>query len=463
MWKRLEEIFTVCALLFCAGAFVPFLVHRSEQDSDVRPQNAAIALVQKQASSQSGDPTQPNPALLACQVFIYAGVAVLLFINRQKALIYLRNTKLLWAIVAMAFLSVLWSDVPNFAFRRCLNMLATSGFGLYLACRYSPRQMLRLMGWALLIAMACSIVVVLFWPDIGIDSQLTDYAWKGVFVQKNTLGRLMALGVLVFMFLASDSKDHRRAYSFASVLCVGVIFASRSATSALAVPILLSLVWLYALSRKRSFRFVFASAIVAAIGIACSVTVLTDPSDLFALAGRDATLSGRLEIWNAVLPKIMAHPWLGYGYSSFWLGMQSQASADLWSLLHWQIPHSHNGFLDLAEELGLIGLGLFLAGLIVSMSRGLRWARYQQANIGLWPLAYFSFMFFFNLSEGSILRQDNLFWVLYVTTFVFVAIETKVLVPVPLEAPVRNAHISLDSPSYAPLNTTKESMGMRWM
>ena len=461
MWKRLEEIFTVFALLFCAGAFTPLVSNRSDQVSDVQPQNAAIALMQKQAISQSADPTQQNRIMLACQIIVYGVVAVLLIVHRRQALLYLRNTKLLWAVVALAFLSVLWSDVPAFAFRRCLNMAATSGLGLYLVCRYSPRQLLRLLGWAFVVAIVCSVLVIVFVPDIGIDSALTDYAWKGIFVQKNTLGRFMALGVLVFLFLAVEDKAHRWGYGALSVLCACIVFASRSATSALAVPILLSLMWLFALSRQRSFRFVFASMAFAVIGITCALALFVDPSDLFAVAGRDATLSGRMEIWSAVLPKIMAHPWLGYGYSSFWLGMESQASADLWSILHWPVPHSHNGFLDLTEELGVVGLGLFLAGLVFSVNRGLRWARSQQAMIGLWPLAYISFMFLFNLSEGSILRQDNLFWVLYIATFVFVVNETRCLLPETLQSRLENTGMA-PPPLYASLGSARENMGTRW-
>jgi exopolysaccharide production protein ExoQ len=195
------------------------------------------------------------------------------------------------------------------------------------------------------------------------------------------------------------------------------------------VPILVMLVWLFALARQRSVWLVFPSALVALVGSACAVLLFVDTEDLFLLLGRDATLSGRLEIWNAVLPKIMEHPWLGYGYSSFWMGLESKPSADLWSILGWHVPHSHNGFLDLAAELGFVGLGLFLFGFFVSMKYGLQWARSQRGMIGLWPLAYLSFMFLFNLSESSILKQDNIFWALYIATTVFVVNQARKVQP----------------------------------
>lgn len=459
MPKRLEIVFTICALLFCAGAFIP-LANQGPQVSDELPQNKAIATVQKQAQNESRDPTNANPLMLGGQICVYGVVALLLLVHRHEALHLVQRTKLIWAIVALAFVSVLWSAVPGFAFRRCLNMTASSGFGLYLACRYSPRRLLRLLGWASIVALVCSLLVVLIRPDLAVDSAATSYGLKGVFVQKNTFARFMALGVLVFLFLAFDSKRHRFACGASAVFCACMIFAARSVTSLLAIPILLGLIWFFSLIRVRPFRRVFVPMAVAGVGIVCALVMFADPSNLFAVVGRDSTMSGRLEIWSAVLPKIMAHPWLGYGYGSFWLGMEGQASADLWSILHWQVPHSHNGFLDLAEELGVVGVSVFFAGFILSVKRGLTWARSQHAMIGLWPLAYLSFMFLFNLSEGSILRQDNLFWVLYIATSVFVVSRTEAPAPELLHAPVKPIGATANL-RYAHLRSAGGNVGMQ--
>lgn len=458
MWKRLENIFVVLTLLFCTGAFFP-LLEQGSQTADQRAPNAAIAALQKQANAQSGDPTKANHTLLGGQILVYGVVALLLFRHRRDVLLRIRHSKLLWAVIALAFLSVLWSEVPAFALRRCINLAATSAFGLYLGYRYPPRELLRLLGWTIMITAVGSILVVLLLPAAGIDSALTDYGWKGVFGQKNTLGRLMSLGVLVFLFLAFDSKAHRRAYVAASLLCAGMIVMARSDTSGLVVPILFLLLLLFALSRRRPLGKVLAVGVFALIGIICSLMLFLDAGDLPALVGRDSSLSGRVDIWIAVLPKIMDHPWLGYGYSSFWLGLESRSSADLWAMLGWHVPHSHNGFLDLAEELGVAGLGIFLLGFAVSMRRGLQWARLQGATLGLWPLAYLSFMFLFNLTEGSILRQDNLFWVLYVATFTFIAAETNQLLLHQTDlAPLRLE--MLQQPRYARLRSGSENAGV---
>lgn len=458
MWKRFEKVFIVVALLFCAGAFLP-LLNQDAPVPDERPANATIAALQKQAVAESGDPTKVNPLLRAGQILVYGVIAVLLFVNRRQILQQMRATQLLWILVALAFVSVLWSDVPAFAFRRCLNMAATTGFGLYLAFRYTPRQLLRLLGWALTVAIVCSLLVIFLRPEMGLDTALTNYGWRGIFGQKNTLGRLMSLGVLVFFFLAFDSKRHRWLYGVASLVCAGMLFKAGSATSIFAVPILLGLMFLFAISRRHTAWKVFGWASFSAVGVACGLLLFVDPNALFALMGRDATMSGRLDIWAAVLPKVMAHPWLGYGYSSFWLGLAGQSSSDLWSILEWHVPHSHNGFLDLVEELGIAGLLLFLAGFALSMKRGLQWARTQGSLLALWPLTYLSFMFLFNLTEGSILRQDSIFWVLYVATYVFVIVKTDRMLQPELAPAQAHDFEMIDGPPYGPLHPGNDPVG----
>ena len=413
--------------------------------------------MQKQASAQFSDPTQAHRGVVACQLAMYSILAVLLFLHRRALLAEMSHAKLMWAIVALAFLSCLWSDIPFYTFRRCLNLTATTSLGLYIACRYTPRQLLRLLSWALILTIVGSILAVVLMPSAGIDGAETNHAWRGVFSQKNSLGRLMTFGILVYFFLAYDDKSRRLFYGLAALACLGLLFMAGSMTSAVAVPILFVLLYVFRLLRKHSSGLVLLSASVALVGFTCAAMLFFDSNDFFSLLGRDSSFSGRLDIWSAVMPKIMDNPWLGYGYSTFWLGLDGQQSADLWSMLHWNVPYSHNGFLDLVEELGVVGLGLFLAGFVVSMRRALLWARVHRVAIGLWPLAYLSFMFVFNLTEGSILRQDNFYWVLYVATFVFTMAQTDALL-VPVKSPAYNRELGI-APQYATVRAGADNMG----
>jgi hypothetical protein len=56
---------------------------------------------------------------------------------------------------------------------------------------------------------------------------------------------------------------------------------------------------------------------------------------------------------------------------------------------------------------------LYVMGFVIMLVRSIRLARITSGLDGLWPLTYLTYIFLSNLSEGGLLGQNNLFWVLY--------------------------------------------------
>jgi len=92
--------------------------------------------------------------------------------------------------------------------------------------------------------------------------------------------------------------------------------------------------------------------------------------------GRDDTLTGRTEVWAAILPARTQQPLLGYGFGSFWTDARRQL---------YDIPTAHNGYLDILLELGEAGLAFYTAWLL-SCARQLHRALvldYEWASLGI--------------------------------------------------------------------------------
>jgi exopolysaccharide production protein ExoQ len=194
---------------------------------------------------------------------------------------------------------------------------------------------------------------------------------------------------------------------------------SKDATAYLASPLLLAMLPLYQFTRKHSFfRMVAVLSTLGATVAGIVFLMIIDPNKLLLAMGKNSTLSGRTEIWAMVWDKFLKRPWVGYGYSAFWMGKDGKQSAGIWEALHWSVPHSHNGFLDVLVQVGAVGLVLFLVGYVIFFNKALRCARASTSLLGLFPMLYLSFMILFNFSEGSIIREENLFWVLYATMWV---------------------------------------------
>ena len=142
---------------------------------------------------------------------------------------------------------------------------------------------------------------------------------------------------------------------------------------------------------------------------------------LFAFLGRDASLTGRDDLWAAVIRAIGRRPWLGYGFDAVWTRPFSGVAMTIQQQTGWDSPHSHNGFLDLALDLGLVGVGIFLSGLVVHLFKAVTAVRQSREKRALWPLMYLSFLIFYNLTESSLLTVNSLYWVLYVSVAVSLA------------------------------------------
>jgi len=76
----------------------------------------------------------------------------------------------------------------------------------------------------------------------------------------------------------------------------------------------------------------------------------------------------RLEITQKSLNLISQKPFLGYGIENFSTAFPTVVSSDDLGLKDIVVDSSHNLFLDLAVQTGLIGLGLFLAVLVLTFS-----------------------------------------------------------------------------------------------
>jgi len=290
-----------------------------------------------------------------------------------------------------------------------------------LAARFSVKEQVRLLAWMLGIAMLLSLVFALVLPNYGVmgmgdihNPQDSNHqgAWRGIYIHKNPLGRLMVMSALVFLLSAISSHRYRWVAWTGFGLSVCLILLSTSKTSLVVLLTLMSLLPFY-----RALRWKYTLAVpffitVILVGGGVAILSVSNAEAILGAFGRDLTLTGRTDLWATVLDKIWERPWLGYGYAGFWQGWRGE-SADIWSVLNWQPPHSHNGLLDLWLDLGLLGVTAFLLSFIMVCFQAVTWVRLTKTTEELWPLVYLTFLLLVNITETSLLTNNSL-WLLYV-------------------------------------------------
>jgi len=100
--------------------------------------------------------------------------------------------------------------------------------------------------------------------------------------------------------------------------------------------------WLYLCSLRRPSAF-SAFALFSPVA----------PEALLQTMGRNPTLTGRTEVWKAILP-FAQNPIFGSGYESFWLGDRLVTIGQM--INSPGIQEAHNGYLEIYLNLGWIGL-----------------------------------------------------------------------------------------------------------
>ena len=395
----LEKSFVVIALLFYSNAFISLLEMKS-----------GIELM----------PGKSDFIMTVISYSTYVVTACLLFGYLRDVFTLVGREKFMVCMLGLAFLSTIWSDLPLVTLRRSMGLVGTTSLGVYLTVRYPMKEQLQLLAVTFGIAAILSLLVAILLPSYGVMSEINKGCWRGIFDQKNELGRFMTLGFICFALVIAGGGGYRPIKWIFLSLCLGLLLLSRSKTSLAVLLIIVALVPFYKSLQWHINLKVSFYCIAAIIAI---TMLLYNKQFILHATNRDLPLTGRLDIWEAVLNMIKKRPILGYGYNAFWLGLKGK-STDIWSQLGWITPHAHNGFLDLWLDLGLLGILIFTLGFLQAVRNGFR-KIYSKSNIeAFWPIIYLTYMLWFNLTESTLLKNNSIYWVLYasvITSFYFTA------------------------------------------
>ena len=368
-------------------------------------------------SSSNAWRLEDNPLLLVIQTGMYTVTFGFVVLHWRKFVGALWASGWVLALALLAVLSSLWSSDPSFTLRRGLVLFATTLFGIYFGSRYELARQVRLVGWTFVILASLSVACVLWLPHYGLDQELHRGDWQGILGHKNLLGKAMVVAIIL---CSTEDVLPWGVRVSALPMCAVALFMSGSRAALLMSIALLLILPAYRLLRTPVTTRVPLGLLMLLAVASLGWLAIDKAPLLLAIVGRNATLTRRTEVWTAVWAAISRHMLLGYGFSGFWAGLHGE-STRIAARLGFVARHAHNGFLDLWLELGITGLVLFAAGYLQAARNGIRLQRMSRDRVAFWPLQYLAFMFLYNLAEGPILRQNNLYWALYVAVIVATA------------------------------------------
>jgi len=292
-------------------------------------------------------------------------------------------------------------------------LMFTSLLGCLIAARYSWRGMVELFAATFLILAVGSTISALAFPSFGVDDSIHVGAWQGLWLEKNQLGAAMAKGVLACVSAAVLAPARRSFWIGGAVLCGALVLLSTSTTALLAMLVVLA--GGVALAGLRQGGVVLLGTLWMGLVLALALggVILLAPEALLEAFGKDATLTGRTGLWEALSRRIEIRPWEGYGYGAFWTDPNGPAFY-VRRDVEWRAPTAHNGWLEVLIQLGWMGLALFAAHFALSAAAASR--RLVSGGEGMWAVLSTALFALFSLSESTIMQQNNINWVLYVAT-----------------------------------------------
>lgn len=328
------------------------------------------------------------------------------------------------ALMGVAVLSIFWSIAPDQSARRVFAVVCTTAGGLVLAARFGWAALAEVAAATFAILAAAALLAAVAVPHIGVMSEIFPGAWRGLWPEKNALGGNM---ILAFVCLSAAAVlNPKRAllwWSFAA-LALFLVVMSTSKTSLVSLLLGAATLMFVGLLRRGPATRV-AMVWLAVVGLTLGAGALLFAADaIFDVLGKDATLTGRTEIWSAAMMEIEKRPWTGYGYGVIW------DAKGPWTPYAWMVrragfsaEHAHNAWIEQWLGLGLVGLAAF--GLFYLQTTALTlWAMFRHAG------AYLAAPFLIVYSLTSVTESigfvyNDLRWVL------FVAIAARLALPDP--------------------------------
>ena len=336
--------------------------------------------------------------------------------------IYRKNT-LIALLMFVACVSVIWSVDGLTTAKRSTHLVGILITVICIAANLSTETLRKSVAVILVCVVFFNSLVSLFIPSIGVVQTPWDHgAWQGFTWHKNTLGVITALAAFIAIYNCVFSVLKRLRFVWLSVacICVGVNLMCDSATSLLSFLVGgCAIVGLYSLRlTKAGPKFVYPLLAFLVVVALISFGILDFRfDDASSAVGRDGTLTGRTELWLVAWEMVKERPLFGHGYGSIW-APNSDYALYLYRYyvdIYWGSPvsHAHNGFLQVASDLGLLIASLAVFFVLKLLFGAIKLYRRNQSSESIFIVALCCFFITHNVAEASILAGRHILWVVF--------------------------------------------------
>lgn len=338
------------------------------------------------------------------------GIASLVVIRRASAsgrLLGYTNGMFL-AFLALAPFSALWSISRNTTLARYTTFVLFVVLAMAICVdSWHARRFQQVARPVVSILLCASLVFGMLEPTLVKDAGSP--AWHGLLAQKNPFGQLASFGIIfwVHAWLTHQSKPWR----IATFGCIALICLALSRSSTAIMATVFAAIFMLMLLRtpgnvRRYLPYLATAFTIAVLLYALAILDLVPGAHLLLdpiskITGKGLTFSDRTQIWAIIREHIAHRPLIGSGYGAYWIGpVPSSPSFVFLERLGFYPSESHNGYLEVVNDLGIVGLLCLLGYFAVYVRQCLQLVRVDRTQAVLF-LAVFFQQAVINLSEST--------------------------------------------------------------
>ncbi|HOE69378.1 MAG TPA: O-antigen ligase family protein [Candidatus Omnitrophota bacterium] len=305
-----------------------------------------------------------------------------------------RADRIMWGALAAFFLivlaSFLVSEYPRESFRGVLKIAKPLLIFLMVADLFRDGSNRRRFDIAFLAAFlivtADSSIQYAFGKSLlrGYPAQDSSAGLRlvGPFGDFGKMGSYLILVIPVFVmrFWSEFRAGATRKNSFyalaLALIAFMLLYLTRCRGPVVALVIAIGLLCLW----KRWFKFLGLGVIVLFVGIVMAPRHVIIHKDA---EGKEQSVVERFELWKRALDVIDSRPWLGTGINTYDVAHEKYDTRKNWRVRGY---YAHNGYLQLAAEIGVPGVLFFVVFLVSLFRRGMQKARAARGSPEEWTI-----------------------------------------------------------------------------
>ncbi len=256
------------------------------------------------------------------------------------------------------FSSLAWSVSPGMTVRALIRVFVYAGLVFGLAVRFTPAELCRI-----LVVISTITVLECVAYELIVGSHESDDGSRrlGGTLHPNPLARYtMIMGICGLGYAKLKSATRWKWIALVVFALVAIQLTKSRTGLASCLAGLAAVQFIGQDFRKAFFPAALLGLLLAGALIVIGLRGDSGVSGIGSAAtmgrGEDVeSLTGRLPLWDVILDQAKGREILGFGYGAFW---NNTVNEIIFSELFWYAGHSHNSYLEILVNIGIVGLSL---------------------------------------------------------------------------------------------------------